>query len=154
MPVLIRVQLLVLVPGDASTDGPGIFHQLADKGWAFEGDTKRKFDQWQLTRMPDDAKLSPEAGYEDFTFTMIKDKNIDPRRPNQWKPEPEYQRRLDPPSHALGAWTNLSNKREQCLSSHAHVVGVAFTYHDYVTHNSYYKKKHKQPEKENLPRLE
>ena len=105
--------------------------------------------------MPDDVKLLPESGYKEYTFTMKKDKNIDPGQPNQWKPEPKYQQRLHPPSNdAPGAWTNVSNTLEQCMSSQAHVVGVAFTYHDYVTHNSYYKKKHKQPEKENLPRLE
>ena len=103
--------------------------------------------------MPDDVKLLPESGYKEYTFTMKKDKNIDPGQPNQWKPEPKYQQRLHPPSNAPGAWTNLSNTLEQCISSQAHVVGVAFTYHDYATHNSYYKKKHKQPEKENLPRL-
>ena len=90
--------------------------------------------------MPDDVKLLPESGYKEYTFTMKKDKNIDPGQPNQWKPEPKYQQRLHPPSNAPGAWTNLSNTLEQCISSQAHVVGVAFTYHDYVTHNSYYKK--------------
>ena len=89
--------------------------------------------------MPDDVKLLPESGYKEYTFTMKKDKNIDPRQPNQWKPEPKYQQRLHPPSNAPGAWTNLSNTREQCISGQAHVVGVAFTYHDLVKHNSYYK---------------
>ena len=51
-------------------------------------------------------------------------------------------RRLKPPDHVHidGAYTNISNTCEQCMSSQAHVLGFAVSYHNYHTHKSYYTK--------------
>ena len=52
--ILVRVQLLVMVPGDGSTGGPAIFHKLENNGWAFEGTatTEQQFPLYQLTSLP------------------------------------------------------------------------------------------------------
>ena len=73
---------------------------------------------------------------------MKKHKGIDPLQPGQWKTEPKLMRRPKPPGHVHidGAYTNISNTCEQCISNQAHVLGFAVSYHDYQTHNSYYGK--------------
>ena len=71
---------------------------------------------------------------------MKKHKGIDPLQPGQWKTEPELMRRLKPPDHVHidGAYTNVSDTCEECVSSQAHVVGFAISYHDYKTHKAYF----------------
>ena len=73
---------------------------------------------------------------------MIEHKSINPLQPGQWKTEPELMRRLEPPGHVHidGAYTNVSDTCEECVSSQAHVVGFAISYHDYKTHKTYLKK--------------
>ena len=142
--ILVRVQLLVMVPGDASPQGVGIFHQLPDNGWVYEGDATEleKFDRWQLTTLPEDLDIQAPLGPKDpaYSFSMKEHKGIDPLQPGQWKQEAALQRRLAPPDNEKRdiVYTNISNTLEQCISSQAHVVGFAISYHDYPTHNSYY----------------
>ena len=149
--ILVRVQLLVMVPGDASPDGVGIFHQLPNNGWAYEGDAtvQETFHPWQLTTLPEDLDIQAPLGPKDpaYSFSMKEHKGIDPLQPGQWKQEAALQRRLAPPNNEKRdiVYTNISNTLEQCISSQAHVVGFAISYHDYQTHNSYYGTKKKQP---------
>ena len=92
---------------------------------------------WQLTSLPESFKV-----HDAKAFSMKEHKGIDPLQPGQWKTEPELMRRLKPLDHVHidGAYTNISNTCEQCISSQAHVVGVVVSYHDLHTHNSYYTK--------------
>ena len=149
--ILVRVQLLVMVPGDASPKGVGIFHQLPDNGWVYEGDATEleKFGKWQLTTLPEDLDIQAPLGPKDpeYNFSMKEHKGIDPTQPRQWKREAALQRRLAPPNNEKRhiVYTNISNTLEQCISSQAHVVGFAISYHDYLTHNSYYGTKKNSP---------
>ena len=103
--ILVRVQLLVMVPGDGSTGGPAIFHKLEENGWAFSGTAKEleKFDQWQLTSLPKTLPLEAPLGLKaNYKFSMKEGKGVDPKQPGQWKIERDLQKRLDPPDHLAG----------------------------------------------------
>ena len=86
-------------------------------------------------------------GTQVMIASMKEHKGIDPTQAGQWKLEAALQRRLAPPDNENRhiVYTNISNTLEQCISSQAHVVGFAISYHDYQTHNSYYGTKKKQP---------
>ena len=144
-PVLVRATLLILVPGDATDGGVGIFHKLPDNGWVYDGDSKEKvkLPLWQLTKLPSTLHIPTaiESGFE-FTLEGTSDP-IDPRLPGQWKSEPDMNQRLDKPGEELRylQFTNVSNSLDQCASSQGHVVGFAISYHNHVAHNTFYSKK-------------
>ena len=106
--------------------------------------------------MPENVKvLAPFGGTPGFKFDMKKHKNIDPEKPGEWRFEQELQQRLAAqPGHSTEPYANISDTLEQCISSNAHVLGFAVTYHDYQTHNSYYGKRKKCTAKAHLPGLD
>ncbi len=138
VPALVKPMLLILVPGDASTGGAGIYHQLPCKWIQIDGQWD-KFDLWQIDKLPDDYKINPLFGQPTEEFTYKKYYNVDPAAPNtMWRPSEAFNARKNrDPAEGKLSFTNLSNWSDQCVSSQAHILGVAFVYTGMAGHKKH-----------------
>ncbi len=138
VPVLAKPMLLLLVPGDASRGGAGIYHQLPAKWVQIDGNWE-KFDTWQIDKLPEDYKINPLFGQKTEEFTYKKYYNVDPGAPTTtWRPNETFNaRKIRDPEDRYLSYTNLSNWADQCVSNRSHILGVAFCYTGHAGHKKH-----------------
>ena len=141
-PIQLRVVLLLMVPGEATPEGAAIYHKLPCNGNVYSGEEPTevsKHEKWQLTSLPEDIIVNAPAEKRTFgrdnPFTIaVKGKN--PLLRGSWTEEEDFQRRHSKPDDERRqiVYTNISDNLDQCVSSHAHVLGFAVTYNNYAGH--------------------
>ena len=130
----------VLVPGNASKEGPGVYFQLPKArvwGPAAPGSAQQvKRGNWQLWPARSINMEDPEG-----LQAMFQKKGFQPDIDETWAPLPEFAKRLQREemtewsSQGEAPWTNMDPWGQECTSQATHVIGFAVGYQGLVGFN-------------------
>jgi len=142
IPINVKCTLLVLIPGDASPNGVGVWHRLSSNKkpltWVWNDGTNEQIDSWQVSALPSafqwdfSENIRPAA-----PFDLVRDIGVDPSQQNGgFIANATMNSRKTRPAHeTVAPWTNVAPDVDQCISNEAVVLGVAISYGSSYAHN-------------------
>lgn len=134
----------VLVAGDASVGGPGVYFQLPKEllwGPAAPGDPQQvKREPWQVMAAKEVRLSKQEQGYQE-SFRQKEFKPTVATLPEGWAPDPEMANRkqreimTEYSQEGEKPWTNMDPWGSECISQAVHVIGFAVGYQNLTNFN-------------------